>query len=105
MSAGIRRDALRPESDPMVIAAFESGRHADDIYIVQCPWCSAWSYYNQGSHAECRSCERDLRAQIPEMITIADFWDDAPYPCDLADAEGPATPVQGQAENASEIRS
>ena len=76
-------EALRPESDPMVIEAIEGGRHANDIYLVCCPWCGTYSYYNEGSHADCRNCNRDLRAQIADMISLEDYWDDAPYPCDL----------------------
>jgi len=77
------RDAdPRPDTDPTVIEAFREGRHANDIYIVYCPWCNWWSYYNQGSHASCRNCERDLTPQIADTITVADYWDDAPYPCD-----------------------
>lgn len=66
----------------MVIAAIEEGRHADDILLVECPWCGTHSYWNQGSHANCRSCERDLLAQTDEAITLEDYWDYAEYPCD-----------------------
>lgn len=71
----------RPEDDPMVVAALEEGRHADDIWIIECR-CGTYSYYNQGSHADCRSCGRNLTAEIEEAITIADFWTAAPYPND-----------------------
>jgi hypothetical protein len=74
----------RPEVDEMVIEALKERRDASDIYLVQCPWCDWWSYYNQGSHASCRNpnCGRDLTPQIAETITLADYWDDAPYPGD-----------------------
>lgn len=33
-------------------------RSADDIFVMACPDCGKWSYYNQGSHFSCRFCER-----------------------------------------------
>lgn len=77
-------DSARPEQDEMVIAALQDGRHAEDIYLVTCPWCGCISYYNQGSHAECRKCKRDLIAQTAETYSLADFWEYAAYPCDEA---------------------
>jgi len=70
----------------MVIEAISDGREASDIYLVTCPWCGWISYYNQGSHASCRNpeCQRDLTAQIADCFTLADYWDQAPYPCDEA---------------------
>lgn len=89
MSRSVSEHAERPENDPMVVAAFEDRRDASDIYIVNCPWCGTWSYYNQGSHADCRNCGRDLIAQTAEMISMADYWTEAPYPCD--------EPIEGSA--------
>jgi hypothetical protein len=74
----------RPDEDPVVIEAISEGRHAEDIYLVDCPWCGFVSYYNQGSHASCRNCERDLTPQIADTFTLADYWDDTPYPCDFS---------------------
>lgn len=78
----IDSDFPRPEDDEMVIEALKDGRHAEDIYLVTCPWDGVTSYYNQGSHASCRKCGRDLTPQIADAITLSDYWDNAPYPCD-----------------------
>lgn len=72
----------RPDNDPMVIAAIEEGRHADDIFLVECPWCGCHSYWNEGSHADCRNCKRDLTAQTVDAQRLEDYWDTAEYPCD-----------------------
>jgi hypothetical protein len=73
---------LRADNDPTVIAALREGRHADDIYLVECINCGAISYYNQGSHAECRNCKIDLSDETDEAFTLADYWEGATYPCD-----------------------
>jgi hypothetical protein len=70
----------RADYDENVMAAFREGRQADDIYVVYCSACFAWSYWNQGSHCNCRFCLADL--DDDEAITMADYWDDAIYPCD-----------------------
>lgn len=74
----------RPEEDEMVVEALKEGRHADDIWLVNCSHCGWVSYYNEGSHASCRNneCGRDLTSQIEEAITLADYWTSAAYPCD-----------------------
>ena len=72
----------RPEDDPSVIAAIREGRHAYDIYIIECPACFTYSYYNQGSHASCYSCGEDLSGLTDEAITLEDYWNFASYPCD-----------------------
>lgn len=43
--------------DPMVKAALEDGRPAEDIAVLSCPKCGRHGYYNQGSHFTCRFCE------------------------------------------------
>ena len=79
-----QRGGKRPDEDPMVIAAIaEAHRPSTDIWIVECPWCGWYSYWNEGSHASCRNCGRDTTAQTAEAITLADYWDDAPYPGDV----------------------
>jgi hypothetical protein len=72
----------RADYDPWVIAAFREGRWVDDIWVIRCDGCGTWSYYNQGSHAECRTCERDLTDLIDDAITMEDYWSSAVYPCD-----------------------
>ena len=95
----------RPEQDETVIEAIGEGRHAEDIYLVQCPWCEWWSYYNEGSHASCRNPKhfgRNLTAQIAETITLADYWADAPYPCDEQfEARTHKPDTQGSAEKSA----
>ena len=71
---------LRADYDPTVMAAFREGRAADDIYVVYCSDCKAWSYWNQGSHCNCRFCLADLPDE--EAITMADYWAEGTYPCD-----------------------
>lgn len=73
---------LRPDEDPTVIEAISEGRHADDIYIIACPFCGCYSYWNQGSHADCRNCGANLYELTDEAITLEDYWTEAPYPCD-----------------------
>ena len=83
----------RVEDDETIIAAILEGRHADDIYLLDCPWCRVPSYYNQGSHFTCRICERTVQVvdddsgsatsvSADDMYSLADFWETAPYPCD-----------------------
>lgn len=70
-----------PESDPTVIAALEELRVPEDIWVIYCGECGFWSYWNEGSHANCRNCEVCLDSD--EAITLADYWTDATYPCDM----------------------
>ena len=72
----------RPESDPMVIAALSELRAAEDIWLVDCPGCGWVSYWNEGSHASCRNCGKDLSDHTDEAHTLADYWLGATYPCD-----------------------
>lgn len=72
----------RIEHDPTVMAAIREGRHAEDIWLVECPECGVPSYWNQGSHANCRICERDLSGFTDDAFTLNDYWDRATYPCD-----------------------
>lgn len=74
-------DSRRPDQDPMVIDAIaEAHRDSSDIWLVDCPWCGFVSYWNEGSHATCRNCNRDITAQTAEAYTLADYWNYAPYP-------------------------
>jgi hypothetical protein len=70
----------RADYDPTVMAAFAEGRQADDIYVVYCSDCKAWSYWNQGSHCNCRFCQANLDDE--DAITMAYYWADAEYPSD-----------------------
>jgi len=83
----------RIEDDATIIAAIREGRHADDIYLLNCPWCGVPSYYNQGSHFTCRICDRNVivtdddsgsntSVSSCEAYTLAEYWEEAPYPCD-----------------------
>lgn len=73
---------MRAEDDPDVIERLREGRSADDIYLIQCPRCGSHSYYNQGSHCGCKACDQDLSDLTDEAITLSDYWNDEPYPCD-----------------------
>lgn len=72
---------FRADYDPTVMAAFQEGRMADDIWVAYCSDCKAWSYWNEGSHCNCRFCHADLDSD--EAITMADYWVDSEYPCDM----------------------
>lgn len=74
--------STRIEEDPIVVAAIREGRHANDIWLVDCPNCGVPSYWNQGSHAGCRLCGADLSDLTDDAYTLEDYWDYAPYPCD-----------------------
>jgi hypothetical protein len=65
---------MRADEDPPVMEAFAEGRKADDIWVLDCPACGWWSYWNEGSHADCRNCGRDLTRLTDEAITMADYW-------------------------------
>ena len=72
---------MRPDADPMVQEAIaDAHRPSSDIWLVDCPWCGWISYWNEGSHATCRNCERDITSACAEAYTLADYWDYAPYP-------------------------
>jgi hypothetical protein len=73
--------STRIEDDPTIIEALKE-RHADDIWLVDCPTCGVPSYWNQGSHAECRICGRDLSNLTDDAYTLEDYWEYSPYPCD-----------------------
>ena len=70
------------EDDGTVIAALTEGRHADDIWLIDCPDCGVPSYWNQGSHCTCRECGRSISAYSDDAYTLADYWETANYPCD-----------------------
>jgi hypothetical protein len=72
----------RPEDQDEVIEAIKDGRHADDIWLVDCPSCGIPSYWNEGSHAHCHLCGGDISDQVDDAYTLADFWTVASYPCD-----------------------
>lgn len=72
----------RAEDDPMVQAALKELRDPSDIYVIECPDCGSTSYWNQGQHARCYVCKVDLSDLTDEAITLADYWDVEPYPCD-----------------------
>lgn len=70
--------------DSDVKAALKEGRTPEDIMVLECPRCGAWSYYNQGSGFFCKRCKKDYFVtgenesargpSIPasEAITLAD---------------------------------
>ena len=79
--------------DPMVKEALADGRTPDDIYVIYCPRCGKQSYYNQGSHFNCRHCGTSFEVvgegesmpgvptvQADEAITLADtaYREDGP---------------------------
>lgn len=70
------------EEDVNVMAAISEGRHADDIMLFDCPFCGAVSYYNEGSHATCRECERaaDVDSEYFNCYSLAEYWEYRPYP-------------------------
>lgn len=78
---------MRPEDDPRVVVALRDGRRAEDITLIDCPYCGAVNYYNEGSHASCIACDREIPLDVydgydPETYTLAEYWAFAPYPCD-----------------------
>lgn len=61
--------------DPMVKEALKDGRNADDIWVIRCPTCNRYGYYNQGSHFSCRFCKESWRIDVEtfeEPVTLAD---------------------------------
>src|ERR1041385_6005446 len=50
-------DPMQVWSDPRVNEAFKDGRGPDDISVLRCPACLAYSYYNDGSHFTCHRCD------------------------------------------------
>jgi len=78
----------RAEDDPNVLAALREGRQSYDISLIECPVCGTYSYYNEGSHAGCFSCGKDLSDLTDEAVTLWDYWEYEPYPCDDARRAG-----------------
>lgn len=72
----------RIEEDETVVAALTEGRHANDIWLIDCPHCGIPSYWNQGSHCTCRECGREIGEHSDDAYTLEDFWNEAPYPMD-----------------------
>jgi hypothetical protein len=75
----------RPDDDPNVVAAIHEGRHAEDIMLLDCPWCGVPSYWNEGSHFTCRACDRTIsvcdddsfrntQVEAADAYTLADYW-------------------------------
>jgi hypothetical protein len=71
-----------PWCDPMVKAALKDGRQPNDIFIICCPDCNRYTYYNQGSYFDCRFCDYsargeslDLLLDADEAITLDDYTD------------------------------
>lgn len=77
-----KRKVCRIDEDETVVAALREGRHADDIYLMDCPYCGEVSYWNQGSHFTCRACGSHKGTNTEETYTLADYWETATYPCD-----------------------
>ena len=85
--------APRIDEDETVVAAIREGRHANDIWLLDCPYCGVPSYYNQGSHFTCRVCDRTIgvadddsltnnQISADDAYTLADYWEFEPYPPD-----------------------
>ena len=72
----------RIEEDETVMAAIAEGRHADDIYLIDCPACGIPSYWNEGSHCTCRGCNQEIVQYSDGAYTLSDYWVIAEYPCD-----------------------
>lgn len=68
------------ENDENVALALAEGRAAEDIFLINCPYCGIASYYNEGSHCQCRECGREIVDQADEMFSLADYWSWSPYP-------------------------
>lgn len=61
--------------DAMVMEALKDGRRVDDIRVLDCPKCSRWGYWNEGSHFSCRFCKRTwyvTSEMADDSITLAD---------------------------------
>lgn len=43
--------------DPRVVEALKE-RSADDIAVLECPYCRHYGYYNEGSHFTCIPCNK-----------------------------------------------
>lgn len=51
-------------------------RQASDVWVIRCPDCNKLCYYNEGLHAGCPFCNRDLTCLIDdEACTLQDVWD------------------------------
>lgn len=77
-----RKPVPRIDEDETVVAALREGRHADDIWLMDCPYCGTASYWNQGSHFTCRECGSHKGSSTDDAYTLADYWETATYPCD-----------------------
>ena len=88
-----QRKVQRIDEDETIMAAIRDGRHAEDIFLLDCPWCGVPSYYNQGSHFTCRVCDRTVQVvdddsgtatsvHADDMYSLADYWKTGTYPCD-----------------------
>ena len=72
----------RPDTDdPNVARELKDGRLASDIMLIGCPYCGDFTYYNQGTHASCSYCGNEIE-DLEDAITLEEFWDFEPYPCD-----------------------
>jgi hypothetical protein len=66
--------------DPAVTDALKE-RPAYDVCLILCPQCGLYSYYNQGSHAGCFHCGKDLTRFLDDdsfadnICTVQDMID------------------------------
>jgi hypothetical protein len=86
--AAVKKVSTQRIEDERIIIEALAERHADDIWLVDCPDCGVPSYWNQGSHATCRKCDADLSDLTDDAYTLADYWEWSPYPCDAQGERG-----------------
>ena len=51
-----------------------SKRMADDIWLIDCPFCGNQSYYDQGFTCGCEHCGNDIAKFSDEAYTLSDYW-------------------------------
>ena len=59
--------------DPMVIECLKYGVPADEIQIIDCPWCGKPSYYSGGFTSGCSWCGRELAQYSDDAYTLSDW--------------------------------
>lgn len=63
-----------PDNDPNIQELLSEGVSADDILLIDCPYCGAPSYYSGGFTSGCVWCGTELAEYSDEAYTLGDFW-------------------------------
>lgn len=63
-----------PDHDPDVQEMLADGVPADEILLLDCPYCGGISYYSGGFTSGCTWCGLDIADFSDDAYSLADYW-------------------------------